>query len=119
MVEIIKISAVAPDKKEIAKAAAVIKKGGLVIFPTETCYGLAADATNEAAVKKVYNAKRREKAPLSIIVADPKMAAAYCELTPQERAVAKKLMPGPLTLVVKKDHILPVNLTLRPADSRL
>lgn len=108
----IKISAQQPDEKIIAQAAAAIRAGSLVIFPTETCYGLAADATSKVAVKKVYAAKGPlEKSPTSIIVANLKMAGKYCELTYQEQTVAEKLMPGPITLVVKKKATLPDNLT--------
>jgi len=107
-----KAAIVKADGKGLAKAAAAIKAGGVVIFPTETSYGMAADATNPRAVEKVFKAKgrKREKA-LSIIVADEKMAEKYCKMSPLARRLAKKFMPGPLTLVVKRKGGLAANIS--------
>lgn len=102
MVEILKISAKDPSANSIRRAADVIRKGGLVIYPTETSYGIAADATDPRAVKKVYAVKKREKVPITIIVPDMKTAEWYCQLNEEERKIAHKMMPGPLTLIVKK-----------------
>lgn len=107
-----KMVIVKADGQGLAKAAAAIRAGGTVIFPTETCYGIAADATNPRAVEKVFMAKgRRKEKALSIIVANESMAEKYCKLTPLARRLAKKFMPGPLTLVVKKKSGLAKNLT--------
>lgn len=101
-----------PDMDNVKKAATIIKAGGLVIYPTETCYGLGTNALDAKAVKRVYEAKQREKPRLSIIVSSLEDAEKYCQLTPQEKKVAQKLMPSPLTLVVKKrPRILPANLS--------
>ncbi|HOZ53415.1 MAG TPA: Sua5/YciO/YrdC/YwlC family protein, partial [bacterium] len=65
----------------INQALKVLKSGGLLVFPTETCYGLGVDATNKQAVKKLFNYKtRREGKPLSIAVSDIKMAKKYVEI---------------------------------------
>jgi L-threonylcarbamoyladenylate synthase len=91
-----------PD--DVAQAAAILKAGGLVAFPTETVYGLGADATNSAAVERVFVAKGRPADnPLIVHVADARQAAALVREVPLE---AKKLMaafwPGPLTLLLWK-----------------
>lgn len=87
----------------IAEAAEVVRDGGLVVYPTETCYGLGCDATNPAAVAKVYEAKGRDPSKgLTAVVADLAMAEGYGRLTAEERRVAEAFMPGPLTLVVEK-----------------
>ena len=90
--------------KNIDLAVDVIKSSGLVIYPTETSYGLGCDATNENAIKKLYKIKKRNK-PISIIVADLKMAKKYCIIDDYTKKIIKKFMPGPLTLIVKKKNL--------------
>ena len=66
------------SKKIIKKTLDVLNKGGLVIYPTETCYGIGADATNKEAIQKLLNYKtKREGKAISIAVADKKMAKKY------------------------------------------
>ncbi|MFA6049217.1 MAG: L-threonylcarbamoyladenylate synthase [Candidatus Micrarchaeia archaeon] len=81
--------------------AAALRRGQIAVFPTETVYGLGCDATNAAAVKKIFAAKRRpsEKA-LPVVVSSLSQIAKYAQITPLARSLAKKFMPGPLTLVV-------------------
>ncbi|AEB30363.1 putative ribosome maturation factor; RNA binding protein [Carnobacterium sp. 17-4] len=96
------------------KAAQKIQQGELISFPTETVYGLGADATNEAAVKKVYSAKGRPSDnPLIVHVSTIEEVEQYVQEVPE---VAKKLMqtfwPGPLTLIFKvKDHVFAPTVT--------
>lgn len=96
------------DSFLIKKAANVIKEGGIVAFPTETVYGLGANALDEQAVKKIFEAKGRpQDNPLIIHVADRKLEK-YIEMIPES---AKKMMdkfwPGPLTIILKKKDIIP------------
>lgn len=88
-----------------------INQGKIGVFPTETAYGIAADAINEQAVEKVYQAKKRPKSkPLTTICHDLEQVEKHAELTENERKLVDEFMPGPLTLVVeKKDHV-PDNL---------
>lgn len=84
----------------IDRAVKVLKTGGLVIYPTETCYGAGVDATNQKAVNKLLAYKtRREGKPLSIAVADQTMAAKYVRLNPTAKNLYKQFLPGPLTVV--------------------
>jgi L-threonylcarbamoyladenylate synthase len=84
----------------IAKALAVLKNGGILVFPTETCYGLGVDATSEAAIQKLFSYKtRREGKPLSIAVCDTKMAAEYVDLNEMADNLYKNYLPGPITVV--------------------
>lgn len=86
----------------IKKALNVLKNGGIFIFPTETCYGLGADATNQAAIDKLYSYKtRREGKPLSIAVCDIKMASDYAALNEVAENLYKNYLPGPITVVSK------------------
>ncbi len=78
----------------------VLADGGLVVYPTETLYGIGADATNQAAVDKLLRFKqRREGKPLSIAVSDRKMAEQYVELNEQARQFYANFLPGPMTVV--------------------
>ena len=90
-------------KKELKQAVDVLKKGGTVIYPTETAYGLGADALNMKAIKKVYEVKQRPlEKNLTVIVDSLEMAEEYAVLTTSEISIIKKLMPGPITLISKK-----------------
>ncbi|MEW5955281.1 MAG: L-threonylcarbamoyladenylate synthase [Candidatus Micrarchaeota archaeon] len=93
--------------KIVEQAAQVIKKGGVVITPTETSYTLAADATNEAAVKKIIELKagKLEKRGISIIVSDLRMARQYTKLNDEAEFLTQSFMPGPLTLIVDKQNL--------------
>lgn len=85
----------------IEQAAAMLREGGLVAIPTETVYGLAADATSEAAVARIYAAKQRPRFnPLIIHVAALGQATGLGALDPDARRLAEAFWPGPLTLVV-------------------
>ena len=85
----------------IAEAAALIRDGGIVAIPTETVYGLAADATNAAAVARIYAAKGRPSFnPLIVHVADLAAAERIALFDADARALAAAFWPGPLTLVL-------------------
>ena len=90
---------------QIARAVEVLRAGGLVAFPTETVYGLGADATNPAAVRKIFAAKERPGTnPLIVHVSDQAMARQYARTwPPAAEELARRFWPGPLTLVVHKD----------------
>lgn len=109
MTEILKINPQNIDPAKIKRAARVIKGGGLVAFPTETVYGLGADAFNPQAVAKIFEAKKR---PLDdpLIVHISKRGDLF-KLTQEPPAPALKLIdkfwPGPLTLVLKRSEIIP------------
>ena len=91
----------APDSTGIASAAEILRNGGLVAFPTETVYGLGADARNEAAVAGIYSAKGRPGFnPLIVHVADLTSATAFVTFNDVARALAEAFWPGPLTLVL-------------------
>ncbi|MEQ8354269.1 MAG: L-threonylcarbamoyladenylate synthase [Kiloniellaceae bacterium] len=92
-----------PDAAAYARAAAVLRDGGLVAFPTETVYGLGADATSDAAVAAIFVAKRRPQFnPLIIHFTGVEAAAAEVAFDERARAVAETLWPGPLTLVLPR-----------------
>ena len=111
--EILSVDPESPDQDLIAKAAALIKTGGLVVFPTSSFYGLGAEAFNAEAVDKVFQIKRRDpQKPLLILI------ACLADLAPLVRSIPKtatRLMeafwPGSLTLVFHAAAPVPSNLT--------
>lgn len=89
------------DKTTIGKAAAIIRAGGLVAFPTETVYGLGADATNGLAVARIFEAKGRPRFnPLIVHVADMNAAREIADFDEQALALGAAFWPGPLTIVL-------------------
>lgn len=89
--------------RAIRSALRALRAGGVVVFPTETAYGLAADVTNKRALQKIYRIKGRAKSKqLSWIVSSRAMAERYVRMTPLARKLARRYWPGPLTLVLKR-----------------
>jgi L-threonylcarbamoyladenylate synthase len=89
----------------VETAIEILKSGGLVIYPTETLYGIGADATNAEAVKKLTEYKDRPFGkPYSIAVTDQKMAEEYVELNATARGLYKEFLPGPLTVISNGLH---------------
>ncbi len=101
-------------EKTIADAAHIIKEGGLVVYPTETIYGLGADPFNRISVLKVFGAKRRPfKKPLSVAVTDFDQMDELVFTNNAARRLSEAFMPGPLTIILKKKARLPKELTSR------
>ena len=92
----------------LARAKDVILSGGLVVFPTETVYGLGADATNALAAEKIYRAKGRPSDnPLIIHIAKPEDAEEYTYTSDTYYALAREFMPGPLTVILPAKDTVP------------
>ena len=91
---------------EIRKAAEILRAGGLVAFPTETVYGLGADASSEKAVARLYAVKRRPtEHPVIVHFASPGEAFGWASAVPEAaRKLAAKFWPGPLTLILKRSE---------------
>ena len=89
---------------EVRRAAQILRAGGLVAFPTETVYGLGADAANEQAVRKLYSVKRRpEDHPVIVHFASADKALSWAREMPESaKKLAARHWPGPLTLVLKR-----------------
>jgi len=102
MVKVFDVDGKSPQIGIISEAAATIREGGLVVYPTETVYGLGADATSDEAVVKVFVAKARPiENPLPVIVSSTEMGREIIELNRAAEALFEKFMPGPLTVVGK------------------
>lgn len=88
------------DSKVITKTVEVLKSGGLIIFPTETCYGVGVDATNQEAVNKLLEYKERpEGKAISIGVCDKDMASKYVDINSVADKVYRNFLPGPVTVI--------------------
>ena len=110
--QVSRVTATAPEAEVIAQAAAVLRRGGLVAFPTETVYGLGANALDPRAVAGIFIAKGRPSTnPLIVHVADPvqagQVAAAWPELAAR---LAERFWPCPLTLVLPRREPCAVSL---------
>lgn len=96
-----KIIKIKNKKKAIKEALVCLQKGGLVICPTETCYGVFGDAINQNAVKKLFQYKGERNKPISVAVSDKEMAKKYVEINEISQNLYDNFLPGPLTVVSK------------------
>ena len=100
------------DGTTTARAAAAIERGELVVYPTETVYGLGADALDPAAVERVFEAKGRDRAdPISLAVPTAEAAREYVSVSEREREFMAAFLPGPVTVVAAKRPVVPDVLT--------
>ena len=101
------------NKKILCEAGDILKKGGLVAFPTETVYGLGANALDEEAARKTYAAKGRPSDnPLIVHIARMEdLPAIVKEIPEQAKVIAEKFWPGPLTMIFEKSEIVPYPTT--------
>ncbi|MEA3229920.1 MAG: L-threonylcarbamoyladenylate synthase, partial [archaeon] len=106
--KVLKIDLRHPDKDILELAGRTIIDGGLVIYPTDTAYGIGADILNKDAVNKLNYAKNRHpEKQYTAIVSSVDMAERFCSLSKSERVLVSKFMPGPLTLVTSKKDVVP------------
>lgn len=98
-----------PEYTKLKAPAQIIKAGGIVIFPTETVYGIGVNGLNETAIKKLYEVKKRPiTKPISLLVNSIEMIEEVAkDITEIEYDLIKKFLPGPLTIVLKKKENVP------------
>jgi len=110
---VIKVDRDEPDRALLERAAGIIKNGGLAAFPTETVYGLGANALDSAACEKIFEAKGRpQDNPLIVHIFDPAEADALCrDVSDGARALMRAFWPGPLTIIMKKREVVPDAVT--------
>ncbi len=108
--EIIKVDPkrVSSYTDELLRAADIIKSGGLVVFPTETVYGLGADGTSSFAAQSIFTAKGRPSDnPLIIHISNPSDAEKYTYTNDLYYKIAERFMPGPITVILKAKEVIP------------
>ena len=106
------------DYTKLKEAGEIIKKGGIIVFPTETVYGIGVNALKEDAVKKLYKIKKRpEDKPISLLINSIEMIKQVAkDITTLEYALIKEYFPGPLTIILKKKDIVP-NIVTAGSDT--
>ena len=110
--QIIQISNPEKQTADLARAAEILRAGGLVAFPTETVYGLGGSGIDDGAAKKIYAAKGRPSDnPLIIHIAAPEDADRYAVVNDTYRRLAKAFMPGPLTVILPRREVVPRSVT--------
>lgn len=100
------------SNSSLSRAGEVLRGGGLVVFPTETVYGLGANALDATAAEKIYAAKGRPSDnPLIVHIASPEDADKYAYAGEEYKRLAKAFMPGPLTVIMPKRDCIPLTVT--------
>jgi len=112
MVKVLKVNPVKPDPKIISTAARAIKEGLVIVYPTETVYGIGTNALDPKSVLKIFRIKERPlNKALPIAVSGTKMAEKLAFLTEEARKLMREFWPGPLTIILKKKSSVPVEVT--------
>lgn len=97
-----------PDKEVIEEAINVMVHGGVVLYPTDTVYGLGVNIFNKKAVRRIYDIKKRSlMKPLSIIVSSKDAISHVANLRTRDKIYVDKFLPGPYTLILNKTKIVP------------
>ena len=98
--------------KDLKKASDIIKKNGIVIYPTETVYGIGANIFSNIALEKIFKIKKRDKdKPVSVAVSDFSMMEELVYVGKKEKQFIEKFLPGPVTVLLKKKEIVNDMLT--------
>lgn len=112
MVEIIKINQRNPENEGIEIARQAMKQGSIVVYPTDTVYGIGANIFDEKAILKVYSLKKRSTTkPLSICLSSIRDVELVAHMDERSKEIAEKILPGPYTLIFKKRGEVPSILT--------
>lgn len=97
-----------PQARLIKKAADVLRSGGIIIYPTDTVYGLGCDLFNKRGIEKIYRIKKRsEKQPFSFVCADLKDISRYARVSDYAYKTMKRLLPGPYTFILEASRLVP------------
>ncbi len=105
---ILKIDPTKPNQESINKAISVLRNGGLIVYPTETAYGLGCDAFNTQAINKIFNVKNRPNdQPLPVIVNNLDMIKTIAKTNNDIKLLVNKFYPGPLVIASNKKKIIP------------
>lgn len=95
-------------KKAVRRAVDILKNGGVIVYPTDTTYGIGCDLFNKAAIEQVYRIKRMVKQkPLSFICADLKDISKYAQVSNYAYQTMRKMLPGPYTFILQATRLVP------------
>jgi tRNA threonylcarbamoyl adenosine modification protein (Sua5/YciO/YrdC/YwlC family) len=97
-----------PQMRLIRKATEILQDGGIIIYPTDTVYGMGCDLYNKKGIEKIYEIKRRsKKQPLSFVCADLKDISRYARVSDYAYKTMKRLLPGPYTFILEASRLVP------------
>jgi tRNA threonylcarbamoyl adenosine modification protein (Sua5/YciO/YrdC/YwlC family) len=112
---LLKVNPYNPQERHISRMVAIMEKGGIVAYPTDTFYGIGCDIMNKKAIEKVYALKQRVKTkPFSFICPDLKNISTYAKVSNMAYRNMKRLLPGPYTFILPGSKMVPkIMLTKR------
>jgi tRNA threonylcarbamoyl adenosine modification protein (Sua5/YciO/YrdC/YwlC family) len=97
-----------PQMRLIRKAIEILQDGGIIIYPTDTVYGMGCELYNKKGIEKIYEIKRRsKKQPLSFVCADLKDISRYARVSDYAYKTMKRLLPGPYTFILEASRLVP------------
>ena len=97
-----------PQTRLIRRAVEILKSGGIIIYPTDTVYGMGCDLFNKRGIERIYEIQRRNrKQPLSFICSDLKDISRYARVSDEAYKIMKRLLPGPYTFILEASRIVP------------
>jgi len=97
-----------PQARLIRRAVEVLQSGGIIIYPTDTVYGMGCDLFNKRGIERIYEIQRRDrKQPLSFICSDLKDISRYARVSDEAYKIMKRLLPGPYTFILEASRIVP------------
>lgn len=110
----IKINLNKITKQKIGLIVDFLKQGKIIVYPTDTIYGLGCKAGDKKALNKIYRIKKREKKkPLLVLISDFKMLRKYLLVDKKQEAYLRKVWPGPISVILNKKKLLPDELSAR------
>ena len=110
--KVLKTSIDAVDEKIIDEAIQVLSDGGVILYPTDTVYGLGANIFNNDAVRRVFEIKQRSfLKPLSVLVSDVRAMDLVAIIPNRQKEIIREYLPGPYTFILKKENIVPRVIT--------
>jgi tRNA threonylcarbamoyl adenosine modification protein (Sua5/YciO/YrdC/YwlC family) len=105
---IFKINPINPQERLLSKVVDILKRGGIIAYPTDTYYGIGCDIMNKKAIEKIYLLKQRKKSkPFSFICSDLKNISDYAKVSNYSYKTMKRLLPGPYTFVLEGSKLVP------------
>ena len=112
---LLKINQYNPQHRLIIKVVDILKDGGIVVYPTDTYYGIGCDIMNKRAIERIYQLKQRNKSkPFSFICSDLKNISRYAKVSNYAYKTMKRLLPGPYTFILEGSKLVPkIMLTKR------
>ena len=104
------------NDRSLADTANLLKKGGVIAYPTDTIYGMGCLVSNTQAIEKIFKIKARDEAkPMSLLCSSLEMLSQYCQpLTPSNKNLLRRLLPGPYTFILSANDNVPPSLVGQP-----